>query len=204
MAKFVEFDVDSNQVLGDETMRLLGMSAHPANSSKAIALYHKLLHGADGGADTLWKMDNNDDRKITATEWALFFVRVAGGQQTRFKQVCYDLRLYDVSCLMKMKRRGSLRDRYIALFDAIDANGDGFLDTNEMKQMVQVTEKMSFFDEVQQSELAAAQLNAVDKSGDGVIVLSEWLRYVQLRGELDEMLARNYHYFDRVFGGYNI
>ncbi len=44
----------------------------------------------------------------------------------------------------------------------------------------------------------------MDRDRDGQIQLAEWLRFVEMRGELDEMTGQNFHYFEAVYGSFNV
>eukprot|EP00656_Telonema_subtile_P052803 TRINITY_DN7449_c0_g2_i1.p2 TRINITY_DN7449_c0_g2~~TRINITY_DN7449_c0_g2_i1.p2 ORF type:complete len:209 (+),score=73.66 TRINITY_DN7449_c0_g2_i1:110-736(+) len=204
LTKFKQFDVHKNGYIGDELMKVVGMATHPTNGSDALSMYHKLKFGADHGADTLWKLDNNGDGRVCATEWALFFVRIAGGNPAELVKLAGELRLHDVNTLMAIRSRGLLRDRHIALFDAADADGSGSLDVREMVALVHASNNLVLFEEEQESQIAMAQLKMMDKDGDDQIQLAEWLRFVQMRGELDEMTGRNFHYFEEVYGSFNV
>merc|ERR1712166_35814 len=190
----------SRMVLNDVVIEAIAMAAHPKVSDSAVNKLQIFKRGENGGSASLWKLDNNGDGRVVATEWVLFFVRVSGGYEERLKELCHDLRLHDVRTIMDLKRRGHLRDRYIEVFDALDVDGDGSLQLEEVVKLVEKSRGAALFDEVQVGELARMQLNAMDKNADGEVSLSEWLRWIQARGDLDEMSARNYHHFNEMFG----
>lgn len=204
LVKFLEFDVHSQGFIGDEVMQVMGMASCPTNSSEAVTLCNKLKFGADHGADTLWKLDNNGDGRVSATEWALFFVRIAGGNPQQMIALASEMRLHDVGKLMTIRNRGLLRDRHMALFDAIDSDGNGALDIDELIRLVACSGTLVLFGEERRNELAESQLRSIAHDCNGQIHLAEWLRYAQMRGELEEMNARNCHYFEEMYGHFQV
>ena len=76
-------------------------------------------------------------------------MRIEGGLPSKFPELLNDFRLHDVNALLVIRSRGLLRDRHIALFDAVDTvripagvhvsvlqDGSGSLDVSEIVELV--------------------------------------------------------------------
>jgi len=101
--------------------------------------------------------------------------------------------------LLQAKRKGQLKDRYMLLFDAMDLDSSGFVDVEEL--VLTLSKQPRKQQGGSYDKLATVQLRAIDQDKDGLISLSEWMTWATNRGDLDEMVAQNFHCFERSFGG---
>jgi len=190
-------DQDGDLVIGADAIEVIAMASAPWHGKDARKKQRLLTSGT---LATGWRMrlDVNGDMSISLSEWVLFWARNSHGNPQKLRNLIASYRLYDVPRLQQLKRKGNLRDRYMLLFDVMDSDNSGSISLEELVVTLEKQPRTVQGGSVDQ--LASIQLLAMDHDQDGAISMSEWMTWATNRGDLDEMVAHNFHCFERSFG----
>jgi len=195
---FKALDQDNDAIIGPDAIEVIAMAANPWDG-RAARRTQRVLSQGDSKATWRMKLDVNGDMKITMAEWVLFWGRNSEGSPLKLRKLLSGYRVFDMARLLQAKRKGQLKDRYMLLFDAMDLDSSGFVDVEEL--VLTLSKQPRKQQGGSYDKLATVQLRAIDQDKDGLISLSEWMTWATNRGDLDEMVAQNFHCFERSFGG---
>jgi len=199
---------NSDQIIGQQAVEVVAMAANPRDGRSARRTQRVLTQGDSKGT---WRMrlDVNGDMQITLAEWVLFWGRNCQGRPPKLRETLAMYRIFDYMRLLQYRRKGVLSDRYVLLFDAMDTDASGNV---SIEELVNVMNRLpaattgsgppskSARERTEVDRLASLQLQAMDEDEDGQISLAEWLTWAEGRGDLDQMVALNFHNFERKFG----